>query len=65
MSTGPQTLQKLTIAPGERFVLPLADRAVSSRVDAAVVITSSVPIFAESTIYADGDATRAPGIPAR
>jgi hypothetical protein len=61
----PETLQQLKIAPGERFVVPLAGTRALTRVDAAVVITSSVPIFAESTIYADTDATRAPGIPSR
>jgi hypothetical protein len=30
-----------------------------------VVITSDVPIFAESTIYAQRDATRASAIPTR
>jgi hypothetical protein len=52
----------LTIAPGERVVLPLASLR---RVDAAVVVTSDVPIFAESTIYTARGATRAPGIPSR
>jgi hypothetical protein len=61
----PAALQKLKVTPGARFVLPLADQRALSRVDAAVIVTSNVPIFAEWTIYADGDATRAPGIPAR
>jgi len=61
----PEALQRMKIAPGERFVLPPAAQRASGRVDAAVLITSSVPIFAESTIYAARDATRAPGIPAR
>ena len=61
----PGALQHLTVTPGERFVLPLADQRALRRVDAAVVITSDVPIFVESTIYSERDATRAPGIPLR
>lgn len=59
----PASLRRLTIAPGERVVLPRDELPL--RVDAAVVVTSDVPIFAESTIYAERDATRAPGIAAR
>jgi hypothetical protein len=55
---------RLTIAPGERVVLPLGDPSFG-RVDAAVVVRSDVPIFAESTIYTARGATRAPGIPSR
>ena len=61
----PVSLQRLTVTPGARFVVPLGDVPVLHRVDAAIVITSDAPIFAESTIYAERDATRAPGIPAR
>jgi hypothetical protein len=61
----PEALQGLKIAPGERFVVPLAERRALRRVDAAVVITATVPLFAESTIYAERDATRAPGVPSR
>jgi hypothetical protein len=46
-------------------VVPLAEPDAGVPVGGAVVITSDVPIFAESTIYADNDATRAPGIPER
>jgi hypothetical protein len=60
----PTDLQRVTIAPGQRYVLPLGDPSAAP-VGGAVVITSDVPIFAESTIYADSDATRAPGIPER
>jgi hypothetical protein len=59
----PASLRRLTIAPGERVVLPRD--ALPLRVEAAVAVTSDVPIFAESTIYAERDATRAPGVPAR
>jgi hypothetical protein len=59
----PAALRRLTVAPGERVVLPRDELPL--RVEAAVVVTSDVPIFAESTIYADRDATRAPGVPAR
>ncbi|HTK16856.1 MAG TPA: DUF5719 family protein [Acidimicrobiia bacterium] len=59
----PASLQRLTVPPGARFVLRIP-RALR-RADAAVVITSDVPIFAEATIYTADDATRAPGIPAR
>jgi hypothetical protein len=61
----PASLQRLTVTPGARFVVPLADLPALQRVDAAILITSDTPIFAESTIYAERDATRAPGIPAR
>jgi hypothetical protein len=61
----PDALQRLEVSPGERLVLPLADLRPLQRVDAAVIITSDVPIFVESTIYAENDATRAPGVPAR
>ena len=59
----PESLQRLTVPPGARFVLRIPRDL--RRADAAVVITSDVPIFAEATIYTEGDATRAPGIPAR
>jgi hypothetical protein len=59
----PRSLQRLVVHPGARFVVRIP-RALR-RADAAVVITSDVPIFAEATIYTAGDATRAPGIPAR
>ncbi len=61
----PASLQGLTVSPGGRFVLSIADQRALQRVDAAVVLTSDVPIFVESTMYAERDATRAPGIPAR
>jgi hypothetical protein len=61
----PESLRHLTIASGERVVIPFGAQAVLRRVDAGVVITSDVPVFAESTIYAERDATRAPGIPSR
>jgi hypothetical protein len=53
-----------TIAPGERVLVPLVEPSLR-RVDAALVVTSDVPIFVESTIYTAGGATRAPGIPSR
>ena len=59
----------ITAAPDdrirERAVIPFGAQAVLRRVDAGVVVTSDVPVFAESTIYAERDATRAPGIPSR
>ena len=61
----PAALRRVTIAPGQRFVLPLGDTGSPRPVGAAVEIASDVPIFAESTIYAERDATRAPGIPTR
>jgi hypothetical protein len=59
----PASLQRLSVPPGARFVLRIPRDF--RRVDGAVVITSDVPIFVESTIYTADDATRAPGIPAR
>ena len=61
----PVALRRVTIAPGQRFVLPLGGPIAGGPVGGAIVITSDVPIFAESTIYAENDATRAPGIPER
>jgi hypothetical protein len=61
----PADLRRVTIAPGQRYVVPLAQPDAGVPLGGAVVITSDVPIFAESTIYADNDATRAPGIPER
>jgi hypothetical protein len=61
----PESLQRLTVSPGARFLLPLSGLRVLSQVDAAITITSDVPIFAESTIYSESDATRGPGIPRR
>ena len=61
----PAALRRVTIKPGVRFVVPLADDPALQHVDAAVVVTSDVPIFAEWTIYAAHDATRAFGIPSR
>ena len=60
----PAAGHQATIAPGERALLPLAEPSLR-RVDAALVVTSDVPIFVESTIYTDHGATRAPGIPSR
>jgi hypothetical protein len=59
----PASLQSLSVPPGARLVLRIPRQF--RRVDGAVVITSDVPIFVESTIYTTDDATRAPGIPAR
>jgi hypothetical protein len=61
----PAELQRVRIAPGQRYVVPVGDPGAGGPLGGAVVITSDVPIFAESTIYADNDATRAPGIPER
>jgi hypothetical protein len=61
----PASLQNLTIAAGARAVLPSGLAGVTRPVDTAVVITSDRPIFAESTMYAQRDATRVPGIPTR
>ena len=56
---------QLIVASGTRVRLPLNAVRQLRVTDAAVVITSDVPIFVESTIYADRGATRAPGIPER
>ena len=61
----PPSLQALTIRAGARAVLPSGLNGVTRPVDTAVVITSDVPILAESTIYAQRDATRVSGIPTR
>lgn len=61
----PQDMQGLTIRAGSRAVLPSGLKGVTRPADTAVVITSDVPIFAESTIYAQRDATRASAIPTR
>jgi hypothetical protein len=61
----PTRLQNFSIAAGARSVLPSGLSGVTRPVDTAVVITSDVPIFAESTIYARRDATRSAGIPTR
>ena len=60
-STGPAALAAPRRSrPSARVVLPAGDRAARLvAVDAAVVITSDVPIFVESTIYAP--ARRDPG----
>lgn len=61
----PASLQHLTIPSLARVVLPAGAAGVARHDDAAVVVRSDEPIFAESTIYAKRDATRAPGIPSR
>ncbi len=61
----PAALQHVTIAPSSRLGLPARTLGAAGGEDAAVVITSDQPIFAESTIYARRDASRAPGIPDR
>ncbi|MGO9875469.1 MAG: DUF5719 family protein [Acidimicrobiia bacterium] len=61
----PDALQDFMIAPNSRYVLPAEIAGASHRQDAAVVISADAPVFVESTIYAEGDATRAPGIPSR
>ena len=61
----PAALQHLAIAPNSRYVLPADTAGATHRLDAAVVIESDAPVFVESTIYAQRDATRAPGIPSR
>ena len=43
----------------------LPSQGTFAQSDAAVVVRSDVPIFAESTIYTARGATRAPGIPSR
>jgi hypothetical protein len=65
VTDAPDGLQHLSIAGGSRLVVPAGDLGSNATDDAAVVVTSDVPIFAESTIYTRNDATRAPGIPAR
>jgi hypothetical protein len=61
----PESLQRLTVPPGARFLLSLSGQRALSQVDAAITITADVPVYAESTIYSESDATRAPGIPRR
>ena len=54
----PDALQHIAIAPNARLVLPGSTAGASHLDDAALVITSDIPIFTESTIYAEKDATR-------
>jgi hypothetical protein len=61
----PARLQDYVVPAGARVVLPSGLSGVTRPVDTAVVITSSVPVFAEWTIYAKRDATRSAGIPTR
>ncbi len=61
----PDTLQDFMIAPNSSDLLPADIAGASYRRDAAVVISADAPIFVESTIYAQRDATRTPGIPSR
>ena len=61
----PAAVQHLTIPFNSRLVLPPGLDGVSRHADAAIVISADEPIFAESTIYAKRDATRAPGVPTR
>jgi hypothetical protein len=61
----PNDLQGLTVAPSARVVLPDEIVGATRQHDAAVVITSDVPLFAASTIYAARDATRPSVIPTR
>ena len=61
----PDALQHIAVAPNARLVLPGSTAGASHLDDAALVITSDIPIFTESTIYAQKDATRSPGIPTR
>jgi len=61
----PPALQGLTVAPNASLVLPADTAGPTHRQDAALVLTSDQPVFAESTIYAQRDATRVPGIPTR
>jgi len=58
----PGALQKVTVQPTARFVLP--ESALPER-DAVLVLTADQPIIVESTIYAAAEATRGPGIPSR
>jgi hypothetical protein len=61
----PSALQDITIPFNARVQLPSGIDGISRHADAVVVITSDQPVYAESTIYAKRDATRAPGIPTR
>jgi hypothetical protein len=61
----PTALQDITIPFNARVQLPSGTDGISRHTDAAVVITSDQPIYAESTIYAKSDATRAAAIPTR
>jgi hypothetical protein len=61
----PESLQNLAIRSNSRVQLPSGLDGISRHGDAAIVITSDEPIYAESTIYAKRDATRAPGVPTR
>ncbi|HTD50186.1 MAG TPA: DUF5719 family protein [Acidimicrobiia bacterium] len=61
----PPAFAAVTIAPNARDGLPADLAGTNNRQDAAVVISSDVPVFVESTISAQRDATRAPGIPSR
>ena len=61
----PAALADLAIPSNGRMSLPSGLDGISRHADAAIVITSDEPIYAESTIYAKRDATRAPGVPTR
>jgi hypothetical protein len=61
----PARLQDYALPAGARVVLPSGLSGVTRTVDTAVVVTSSVPVFAEWTLYAKQDATRSAGIPTR
>ena len=61
----PDGLQRLTLAPNGRVVLPPETAGATHQHDAAILITADIPIYAASTIYAAKDATRPPGIPTR
>ena len=55
----------VTVPSNARVDLPTGPGGVSRPGDAAVIIRSDEPIYAESTIFAKHDATRAPGVPTR
>jgi hypothetical protein len=61
----PDSVQNLRVDANTRVVLPADIAGATHLDDAAVVIKSDAPIFAESTIYGPSDATRVPGIPTR
>jgi len=61
----PAAFSDVTIAPNSRYGLPDDIAGAKNRQDAAVVIASDTPVLVESTIYAQRDATTAPGVPSR
>jgi Family of unknown function (DUF5719) len=58
----PRTLQRVTVPPGREITLTVVGSRRPSQRDAALVIDSNTPIFAERSIVATDEAVRSVGV---